>query len=226
MEPIRQTKTARLGNLKLYREHLDELVSLFQNACATVTISDSQNRYDSLDEMRQVVGSRIPNLDIRGERPGVHLLLNQQEQVRGSTVPSAFNELRTEEIAKEAEDLFFRVKDFLVGHQQPRVRSWCGILAIVCLVGLFWHVLHNSAADENGRIIIHGAVRFSLWVLGLGGFLVATVNVKTYLTLDTRLNSPSFFVRNREDFARHAVTAMSSGIIGGVVGWLLGHSLK
>jgi hypothetical protein len=42
----------------------------------------------------------------------------------------------------------------------------------------------------------------------------------------TKLNSRSFFAGNREDFAKHAVTATISGIIGAIFGWLVGHFLK
>jgi hypothetical protein len=78
MKPIRHTKTARLRGLKMYREDLDELVNLFQS-CKSVTISDNKNDYDSLDEMKDIVGCKIVNLDIRGENPGLHFLLNQKE---------------------------------------------------------------------------------------------------------------------------------------------------
>jgi len=44
--------------------------------------------------------------------------------------------------------------------------------------------------------------------------------------LETKLDSPSFFAKNREDFAKHAVTAGIGGTIGLFFGWLLGHFLK
>jgi hypothetical protein len=43
-----------------------------------------------------------------------------------------------------------------------------------------------------------------------------------YLTLDTRLESPSFFQKYREEFGKQAVTAVISGLIG----YLFGHFLK
>jgi hypothetical protein len=49
---------------------------------------------------------------------------------------------------------------------------------------------------------------------------------RNQLLLETKLNSRSFFARNREDFAKHAVTAAISGIVGGIVGWFVGHFLK
>src|SRR5712691_8646245 len=99
MEPIRHTKAARFLNLKMYREELDQLVSFFQTACANVRISDNKNRYESLEEMKKTVGSKVKELDIRSENPGVHFGLNQTEVVKGSNPPTqtTFHELRTEE---------------------------------------------------------------------------------------------------------------------------------
>lgn len=68
MEPIRNTKTARIATLRMYRQDLDQLLALFQERCATLTISDKHNRYDSLDDMKTHVGAEISDLDIRGEK--------------------------------------------------------------------------------------------------------------------------------------------------------------
>ena len=106
MEPIKTTKTARLGRLQMYREGLDDFVAFFQRTCVNATISDSKNRYDTLDEMKSAIGSKIKDLDIRGEKPGLHFLLNRKEAVPGSSTPAIFNELRTEEISEAADALF------------------------------------------------------------------------------------------------------------------------
>lgn len=46
------------------------------------------------------------------------------------------------------------------------------------------------------------------------------------LSLDTRLESPSFFQRYKEDFKKQAVTALISSLIGGLIVYLIGHYLK
>jgi len=96
MEPIRHTLTARFKNIRMYREDLDQLVAGFHNTCATVTISDNDNRYDSLEEMRQKGQPKIRAFDIRGENPGVHFLFNQTGVAQSSYPPFqyVFNELR------------------------------------------------------------------------------------------------------------------------------------
>jgi hypothetical protein len=147
MEEIKNTLTSRLRNLKMYREDLDQLVALF-GQCATVTISNDKFRYDSLDEMKAKSGPRIRHLDIRGEKPGVHFLLNQTEwkSGAGTQVGIQYNELRTEEISTEAKDLFNRIDRFLTAHQQPATRwGWMlsAIISVVATFTLFYMAIHT-----------------------------------------------------------------------------------
>ena len=121
MEPIRNTKTIRFVRLKMFREDLDALVALFKKACSDVTISDDKNRYDSLDEMKKYVGSRVKDFNIRGDNPKVHFLLNKAENVPsstpGQTMTQLFPELRTEEATDGADNLFYAAKELITPHQ-------------------------------------------------------------------------------------------------------------
>jgi hypothetical protein len=122
MQPLRNTKSSRFGRLKMYREDLDALVSLFQRSCTSVTISDDKNSYDSLTEMKQYVGSQIKDFNIRGENPKVHFLLNKAEQVAsstpGQTMTQLFPELRTEEATDAADTLFYVVREHIQAYQR------------------------------------------------------------------------------------------------------------
>ena len=228
MEPIRHLQTARLRSLKMYREDLDQLVAFFQKSCATVTISDDKNRYESLDEMRATVGPKITKLDIRGERPGLHFLFNQTQLVPGlpgvtGSFPEIFNELRTEEITDEAEALFFKVKDFLLSYQRSGFSPFF-IVAFAGLCGIPFLVLRDHVPRP-----VHLATVMELCFVAFVFTVSLCLGVgidRNQLLLETKLNSRSFFARNREDFAKHAVTAAISGIVGGIVGWFVGHFLK
>jgi hypothetical protein len=227
MEPIKRTLTARLGILRMYREELDELVGMFQRTCEKVTISDSKYRYDTLDEMKGSVPKVIKELEIHGENPGVRFLFNQVETIKGNPpTVTVFTELRTEETSDAAEALFFKVREFLVTHQQRTTRPGLVILAIVAVVGLFWFAWHNHGIDSQGNATIGSLPGFLTSFVVFGLCLSFGLGVKNYLTLETKRNSESFFVRNREEFAKHAVTATISGVIGGVIGYFLGHFLK
>ena len=219
VDPIRTTKTARLNNLEMYREDLDEFVAFFKRACTNVTISDNRNRYESLDEMKNHIGPRIKDLDIRGEKPALHFLLNRKEQISGSSAPAVFNELRTEEITEEADVLFYKVQEFLVAHQRPRVRVLFAIIATVALAGTIFFLVRDNSTQRPSLTLLVFTILFA-------GSTVAAFKIDNCLSLETRLNSPSFWARHQDAFAAHAVTATISTLVGLVIGWLVGHYLK
>jgi hypothetical protein len=208
----------------MYRQDLDGLVSFFQASCQRFTISDQNNRYESLDEMKANVGSKAKYLDIRGEVPGVHFLLNQKEEVKSSGTPTYvyFNELRTEELTDEAEALFLRIKEYLSTFERPRFRMPYLLISILSLIGIVIFAFMNGQ-ELNGQIVLHGP---SWLFIGLIVLLVVSLiisgSIQNAISLETKLNSPSFLERNREEFARHAVTA----IISALVGWLVAHFSK
>jgi hypothetical protein len=214
----------------MYREDLDQLLELFQSKCAHVTISDKRFRYNSLDEMKKHSGSRIDDLEIHGEQPGLHFLVNQTAQVKvgdSSTATIAFNELRAEEATEDADALFFRTKDFLSARQQPQVRVRFVVIGIVAFVGLLLSPIlsHEPIAVEDRVRWWFVAVTLVGVSISLGALLLA-FRTSNYLSLETRLDSPSFWARHQDAFATHAVTATISAVVGGVVGWLVGHFLK
>jgi hypothetical protein len=204
MEPIRQPKTARFVALKLYREELDEFVAMFKKECSTLTISDEKNRYDSLEEMKQhVERPRLKFLDIRGENPGVHFLLNKTEELvayPGSPPQKViFNELRTEETTDAMLAAFF---GGLIYFGQARVAASAGQLQL-------------------------RPIEVILLCLAVSVFVIFLITVPTnYITLETRRNSKTFFVKNSEEFAKYAVTATISSLVGALVGYLLNHCPK
>lgn len=219
MEPIRTTKTARLRRLEMYREDLDEFVAFFNKSCRSVTISDKKNRYDSLDEMQSHNGVRIKDLDIRGDDPAIHFLLNQKEAVQGSSTPAIFNELRTEEITAEADVLFFRIREFLEERQRPLVRVPFVGIAVISFILTVCTLVRNV---QPSHVPVWSIVFFAVTILAI----IPALYNDNLLTLEKRANSPTFWVRNREDFLKHLVTASMSAVIGGIIGWLIGHSQK
>jgi hypothetical protein len=205
----------------MYRPELDKLVGLFQKSCEHVFISDNDHRYISFDEMKAHVGIQIRNLDIRGENPGVHFLLNQKEYIPGSSTPTIFNELRTEEITDAADVLFLHVKELLSEYQRRNPMVYAGpamilltLMALLAATSPKWW----PSAFRTHFVVVGGCL--SLTTLA---FISATAKVSgNCLSLESETNSPSFFARNREDFARHFVTSLMSAIIGGIVGFLVG----
>jgi hypothetical protein len=208
----------------MYREDLDQLVKLFQR-CASITISDSKNEYESLDEMKETIGLKVVNLDIRGENPGLHFLLNQKEYRPGSTTPAIFNELRTEETTDATDNLFRETKDFLSEHQQPNP-LWFLIPPITAAGVLCIMMLYAIVSKLHGQQAQRVPVGWGMAVFVIASVLSLSLGIaytRNYLRLETKRDSASFFVRYREEFAKHAVTVTISGIVGLLFGWLVGH---
>jgi hypothetical protein len=223
MEPIRNTKSIRFVRLKMYREDLDALVGLFQKACSVVTISDDTNRYDSLAEMKQYVGSRIKDFNIRGENPNVHFLLNKAEKVPtntpGQVMTQLFPELRTEEATDAADNLFYAARELITTHQKTPFTPLVWIFSICAIVVLLTLVFEGTKTGDRSLPI--------LWLV-LSGLLAIVIGSSRghYLALDTKLESPSFLQKYKEEFGKQAVTAVISTLIGAVIGYLFGHYLK
>jgi hypothetical protein len=205
----------------MYRPELDELVGLFQRSCQSVVISDNDHRYVSLDEMKAHVGIKIKDLDIRGENPGVHFLLNQKEYIPGAATPTIFNELRTEEISDPADTLFLKVKELLSEHQRrhPMVFSGPAMVLLTLIIPLF--ALSPKWWASGFRT--HFVVLLGCLFLATLALISAAAKVSgNFLILESEVNSPSFFARNREDFSKHLVNTLMSVILGGIVGYLIG----
>ena len=209
----------------MYREDLDALVGLFQKACSEVTISDDQNRYDSLAEMKQYVGSRIKDFNIRGENPKVHFLLNKAENVPTSTPGQMstflFPELRTEEATDVADSLFYAAKELISSHQQTVLTPLVLVFGVFAVAGLITLGVAGIKTGHHGLPMVWFVVSGLLLI-----FIMIWSNRGHYLTLDTRRESPSFFQKYKEDFGKQAVTATISALIGALIGYLFGHFLK
>ena len=232
MQPLRNTKSIRFGRLKMYREDLDELVGLFQKSCSTVTISDDKNSYDSLAEVKQYVGAQVKNFNIRGENPKVHFLLNKAEQVPSSTpgqmMTQLFPELRTEEATDVADALFYVVRERIQAHQRTPLTLAVVLFSAVAIAVTLAVGIEGSRAARSGQQNVPFGLPL-LWFFVSGVMLMIIIiwsNRGHFLSLDTRLESPSFFQRYKEDFKKQTVTALISSLIGGLIVYLLGHYLK
>jgi hypothetical protein len=229
MERIKHTRTARLGTLKMYREDLDQLVELFNASCRQVIISDNDHRYDSLAEMKQHIGSKITNLDIQGENPRVHFLLNQREYMAAGpgtpSVPSIFNELRTEEISEAAESAFLRIRDFLSPYKRPSGMPFIFIgfvFAVLAVLGIT-QLFDRAHLEYKNTLLVATGIGS---VIGAICIAVGFSTSNNMLLLETRANTPSFFRAHGVEFAKHAITALISSIVGAVIGYLAAHLQK
>jgi len=132
-----------------------------------------------------------------------------------------FTELRTEETSDAADALFYKVKEFLTAHEKAPVRWPFIVLSLIFFVSLIILIMRSSEFI-GGKDVLHLSLGWIVnAVLLFVSFILATF-VKTYVTLSTRLESASFWARNRETFEKQVVVS----VISGIVGYLLGRFLR
>jgi hypothetical protein len=180
-----------------------------------------------LDEMQAETTSKITKLDIRGDKPAVHFVFNETRRELGPQGPYnvSVNELRTEEISDTADVSFWRIREFLEERQRPRVRKlrlWAGIVSF--LVSIFV-LLRFGTIPGTDYITKVGLLTILFLCLSLASIITAP-NVPSVMTLSKRGETKSFWARNREDLAKHAITASISGVIGAILGWIFKSILK
>ena len=226
MQAIRTPKSARINALKMYRDDVDQLVGLFQEYCETVILSDDKYRYDSLDELKTQLGANVREFEIHGENPALHFRLNRIEIDNfppGSATRIWFNELRSDEASEEADNLFFRVKDFLTARQMPSFQRLYLALSLLVFAAAIARVIYVSEVFKQPNTIPLSSLAGLLAAVAL---FIASVRKKNQISLETRANSLSFFAKNRDDFLKHIINTVISGLLGAVIGYVIGHLAK
>lgn len=90
--------------------------------------------------------------------------------------------------------------------------------------------VHNSGVDELGHATIGSPPGFLACVAAIAVFVVLGASIPNYVSPESSRDSGSFFVRNWEEFTKHAVkeiiTVVVSALGGGIIGYYIGHSGK
>jgi hypothetical protein len=212
----------------MYREDLDQLVALFQKGCAKVTISDDKNRYESLDEMKQHVGAKVKNLDIMGEDPGVHFLLNRSGVVYTGITPTLtiFNELRTEQITDPADAFFFKVRHFLAAYERPYVRVPFAVLAGLAFFAFIVFQVSFYIRKQHGLEIRNWTPECVVSFI-LGFVLVfPALYIVNSISLETKRNSQSFLAANRKEIVLMILGGMFGSFFTILAQWVGKHLFR
>jgi amino acid transporter len=196
MKPKVHGKLEYIPAVQLYREDLDALLSLFGTYCATVTISDADSEYESLDEMKQHVDSRVRTLEFVGTKPDITLaFLSQGSTLRNRSEGTA---LTPEEVDK-AELVFSRVKEFLLKRKRLLARIFSipgislGCLAVVILA----FILNARYPTPNSQVFILVTLVGIIPIVFIGA-PVTTGSFRS-ITFDSKTTASSFWKRNRDD---------------------------
>ena len=108
-----RSKEENLPSVRLFRTELDAILQLFNEYCATQTISDDEYVYKDFDEMRERVGTRFKKLQILGSDPSVSLSF----ELYGVKLAIVYKEGDSADVKKRGDHLFLQLREFLGKHE-------------------------------------------------------------------------------------------------------------
>jgi hypothetical protein len=218
MKPKIHGKLGMIPDVRLYREDLEEILSLFHHFCETVTISDADSEYESLDELKQHVGSRVRNIEIAGTKPNVTLT------IMGSSMLRHLSEgvVLTPEETDRADLLFSRAKEFLLRRKRllARIASVPTIVVVCSAIFFVAFLVNRHDPTQQGNTIL-----VMLLIVPVAFISGATRSgAFRYVTLDSKTTASSFWKRNG-DHIWMLVIGSGIGIFGTLLAQWLAHNL-
>jgi hypothetical protein len=227
---VRTTKVWAFPSLKLLREDLDEVVSLFKTDDENeigkleeqVTITDEENVYPSFDEMRLRKGDDVEHLILMNRDLGLKLDLRRHPRVMT---------LSTTKATDAAELVFYRVRDFLGGRRRPLnflvTRLLWGTALLILFVYLVWWFFAEGYKQANTPIHGIGWLFLVLFLASLCFVLSRDSLDKStsyFVTLKRKHELPSFFKRKKDDLVLMLLGAMVGAALG-ILGTLVTQKL-
>jgi hypothetical protein len=221
VQPKVHAKYKIISSVKLYREDLDAMLAMFKTNCESITISDADFVYESLDDLRTHVGQRVRNIDIAGTKPTVVLRLVSS----GSELHHrSEGELLTQEETDRADLLFTRVKEFLLKRRTFLARLFTVPVIVIICAGMVitTFILSQRYLQYRDAIMVVGMFGAFAFVF-LGGFLNS--GGFRYVTLDSKANASSFWARNRDDMIKLVIGTVI-GIVSTLIVQYLSHHFR
>jgi hypothetical protein len=222
MIPRTGPRVEQLPPLKLYREDLDKLLSIFRGQCQQVTFGDDEHVYESLDEMEERTPASLKCFMVQGFIPHAEIVIRGSHATRLNVLRST---LFAVERNPKSDLLFLTAKDFL------NTRQWLSRIilrkAAIAVGSAFLAVCffskalrHTGGTGELGNDLAF-LVSFGVLILGV---LMGTKQV-SYITLRLRSKSQTFWERNGNSIVMMLMGA-ALGVVGTLVTEFLKHSLK
>jgi len=215
MLPKPGPKVQTFPPLRLYREDLETLVSLFQNQCKSLAISDETYTYASLDEMAERAPERLRTFHLIGLMPHIELV------IRGSvSVPLGVQRstLWIMEQNKDATLLFLSAKDILLGRQWKLRRLFEDFAVLFGILLTVTSILLKSFIATRFKL-----AEFTTGICGLAGIALMIAGAyfhsrqASFITLKLRSKADSFWKRNRDKIILILVTAAATEFIHWIV---------
>jgi hypothetical protein len=199
LETARTTKAWTFTSLELFREDLDELMSLLREARADseISIEDDKQQYPSFEEMRVQRGYNVPYLRITNHSVGIRVELSSRTGlIIGLPTLSTLN------VTDEADLAFYRIKEFLESKLRPS-HYWSGkllpiFLPMVLIASGTFFIRHyrDPAPSPIVALLVTLALALSIVGLTLQGAFRMTI---AYRVTFKRMNDDVSFVRRNRD---------------------------
>ena len=213
------------GPVKLYREEIDEIVSLVGKTCEEVELSTDKHVFDSLDEMAQRLGKQFHQLHITGRRPYISISLGTTYFMKWARRDK--NNVYVGDA--EAEAPFFHVKEMISPNERKFLRRFFSFPAyfLIVTIDLLFSVarhlyLHLSPGSALSLRVSQGMLYYG-YLLFFGYFFFRG---QSYITLKPRTADDSFLERNMDGVAKIFIGAVL-GVFATLVGeWLKRHLFR
>jgi hypothetical protein len=194
-------RTTQFPSVKLYKNDIDEIFSLFNEYVYATEISDGKYDYDDLEDIRQTRGNFIPELFIEGKA------LNTSFTLKLSRTTGNWLEVRNRD------EFYLQMNDVL------RSRKRRMLLGSIVASGLisFAGIMLGATYKIKPIVIISGLLLFMLTILF--GMWQRGVLSKIYLT--KKHEQPSFWNRNKDDLVKQIVSHIISFGLGLLAAYLL-----
>jgi hypothetical protein len=221
MEPIAFPHIHTFRSLKLYREDLTGLLSIFQRYCNDALISDGRHLYESIEEMASKFPARLPCFALYSRSMDARLVIRGSWSSEFTDWGNTITVIYAPDVAAP-EGLYLAVRDFL------GTRGWTTrrfsmdaavLLGLIVMMGSSW-----LARSVHGNII-HTIELNIAAVLGVGlalfGIIINRKKV-SYVTLQPQATADSFWKRNRDKIFLVLITV----VITELIHWAATHLLK
>ncbi len=190
---------------RVFRDDLEDIVSLFSEAGLQVQVSAGNYAFDSLEEMHKHTGARPKEVTIKGVDPADRWSALEVEVEDGHIILSGSTEL--------ASGLAFRVRDQVqrLAFEPPLGRFLFWWIFGVALLLIDWLV-------PDGTSNWHRALTLSpvaAYAIGFATFPVRRVFCGVHLT---RRHETGFWNRNKDALILLVLGAVIGGIISAVIG--------
>jgi len=196
-----------LGSIAVYRDDLEEIISILTETCKQVIIEDNEYRFNSLDELFAKRGPYPSQLSINSREPFV--IFNVRIKPRHTTLGTS----------GDGDNLapYFRVKAILESRKRKGLDAvfMLGPFLSIAIIGLVWAPVTKRIASGFWFWLV-----FTILVTALLSLMVSQVfwgqGAYARIVLKRKHEDETFWTRNKDKIWLLIIGAIAGLIIGNI----------